>query len=303
MEHTRDDLQTSAGEAGEHQVVLPRGSQDQVLSSQSHNEPQWCHSLCQTCSSDRQGYGQRDSGDDSQELHRRVQVQHREGGFSDCVGKGECYVVARSLSRRMRDVSTDCSDMEEYSSGHRLFRSDLGINPLRRGDVRHVGHGGYEEDHCTQGVAGFRYHCQEESGLPEGEAGHLACGQSERQVGFHQSGFSQGSLVVQKSCGTSPATQGISDLDSSRLCPLPPSSPCRLSQQEKVDSRLASSSRSCDKNLLPARSARDRSDGDKQDSSVGQVLLPCPGRGGSGCGQPGAGLTGSRQTMCFLPQS
>ena len=303
VEHTRDDLQTSTREAGEHQVVLPGGSQDQVLSSQSHNEPQWCHSLCQTCSSYRQGYGQRDSGDDSQELHRRVQVQHQESGFSDCVGKGECCVVARSQSRRMRDVSTDCSDMEEYSSGHRLFRSYLGINPLRLGDVRHVGHGGCEEDHCTQGVAGLRHHCQEEPGLPEGEAGHLACGQSERQVGFHQSGFSKRSLAVQKSCGTSPATQGISDLDCSRLCPLSPSSPRRLSQPEKADSRLASSSRSCDENLLPARSARDRSDGNKQDSPAGQVLLPCPGRGGSGCGQPGAGLGQVRDKLCVSSPS
>ena len=298
MEHSRDDLQTSTGEAGEYQVVLSGSSQDQVLPSQSHHVPQWCHSLRQACSSNCQSHGQRDSGDDSQELHCRIQVQHQEGGFSDCLGKRECCVVARSQSRGVCDVSEDCSNLEEHSSGHRLFRSCLGINPLRLGDVRHVGLGGCQEEHCSQGMACLRHLCQKQLGLPEREAGLLACGQSERQAGFHQSGFSQGPLAVQEGCGASPVTQGISDLDSSSLCPLSPSSPRRLPQQKEDDSRLASSASASGQNILPVRSARDRFDGDQQVNPISQVLLPCPGRGGLGCGQPGAELGQVQDKLC-----
>lgn len=302
MEHSRYELQSSSREVGEHQVLLPRGPQEPVLSSQPPYDSQWDHSVCKTSGSTGQGHGKRAAGDDTQHLQRQVQVQHQEDGLAHSLGQGECDLVVGSDSGRVCDVPENCPNLEEYPPGNRLFRSRVGEHPLRPGVVRHVGRDGHKEDDCAQGVACFRNFSQSQSRLPERQAGHVACGQSECQTGLHQPGHSEGLVAVQKGCGASVAVTRTSDLGGSSVCEISPPSSCRLSEQKESASGLAASATARNQDFYSVRFPRDRSDGNLTLDSAGQVLLSPLGRGGLSRGQLGPGLGQVQHELC-VPSS
>ena len=302
MEHSRHDLQSSSREVGEHQVLLSGGSQESVLPPQPLVDTQWDHSLCQASGSSGQGHGEGITGDDSEHLHSKVQVQHQEDCFPHSLGEGERDLVVGSDSGRVCHVPENCTNLEKYPSGNGLIRLGVGEYPLWPGDVRHVGRDGHQEGHSSQGVARFRYFSQSKSSLSERQASHVACRQSECQTGLHQPGHCKGLVAVQEGCGASAAVTRTPDFGSSSLCEISTPSSRGLSQQKASSPRLAASARARKQDICSFRSARGRSDGDLPVHSAGQLLLPPLGRGSLGCGQLGPGL-GQVQTELCVPSS
>ena len=182
------------------------------------------------------------------------------------------------------------SCLEEHSSGFRCFRSDVGLCSCRSRDVvRVVSEGGLPHN-CTQRVDGLRVHRQEQLGLPDGQAGHLARGQSECQTSLHQPGLCERPLALQESGGSSSPVARALDPGSASVREVTTSHTRRLSQQKEADSGLASAALSRSETLPLVRSARDRSDGNQFVLPTSSLLHSHSGRGSIGHGQHGTGL-------------
>ena len=298
MGHSQDDLLLASREAGQYQVLLSGDNEEPVLPSETAPIPERNSSLSKASSSSGKSDGQGLTKAYSNSLQVQDQSRVIQDDLLDSMGKGECSVVAESHAGGVCPLPVHGSNLEEHSSGHRCLGHYLGGCAGWPGGYRRVGQAGGETHHRPQGMDGVRAHGEEEYCLPVRQIGYLACRQSECQTCILEPRYSQRHLAVQKSCGSAHPPARAPDSCGSCICQVSTSPACRLSQQEKEDSRLAHGQPTGSETVSPLWSATNRSDGHSSVSPAASLLFSHLGRDGLGGGQLSPGLGQVQPELC-----
>ena len=298
MGHSQDDLLPTSRKVGQYQVLLSGDYEEPVLPSETASIPKRNSSLRKTSSSLGKSYGQGLAKANSDTLQVQDQSRVIKDDLPDCLGKEEHCVVAESHARGVCPLPLLSSNLEEHTPRNRCLRCNMGGCACRQGGYRRVEQDGGETHHRPQGMDGVRAHGQEEHYLPVRQVGHVACRQPKCQTCIFEPRYSQRHLAVQESCGSAPPPSRAPDSCGPCIRQVSTSPACRLSQQEKEDSRLAHGQPTGSETVSTMWSATNRSDGHSSVSPAASLLFSHVGRDGLGGGQLSPGLGQVQSELC-----